>query len=240
MELTAVAPRGSIPPGGSITSVAVAVYCLGSRMLAAAVKATAVPMAIAANFQFRRKNDRYSIGSKKSAIVCPLSPFRRVSVYMRVAWMKWFVAGVVFAIPLAFAPRLFFYYDVTPKAGLVLAAAAILLLWAAWKPATSLSFMTSRFGRWNAAVLAVFILLTILTAAASPILSLAFNGSNWRRWGAVEQIAAAVCAFLVGALARSSPMALLAVLRALCGAGVLAGLYGIAQYSGFDPFLPAA
>jgi O-antigen ligase len=159
---------------------------------------------------------------------------------MRVAWMKWFVAGVVFAIPLAFAPRLFFYYDVTPKAGLVLAAAAILLLWAAWKPATSLSFMTSRFGRWNAAVLAVFILLTILTAAASPILSLAFNGSNWRRWGAVEQIAAAVCAFLVGALARSSPMALLAVLRALCGAGVLAGLYGIAQYSGFDPFLPAA
>jgi O-antigen ligase len=154
--------------------------------------------------------------------------------------MRWVAAGIVFAIPLAFAPRLFFYYDVTPKAGLMLAGASILLLWAAWKPKTSLSFMTSRFGRWNAALTAAFVLLTILTAAASPVLSLSVNGSNWRRWGAVEQIATVVCAFLVAALARSSPGRLMAVLRALCAAGVLAALYGIAQYFGFDPLLPAA
>ena len=154
--------------------------------------------------------------------------------------MRWVAAGIVFAIPLALVPRLFFYYDVTPKAGLLLAGAAILLLWAAWKPKTSVSFMTSRFGRWNAASLAAFVLLTILTAAVSPALSLAMNGSNWRRWGAVEQIATVVCAFLVAALAQSSPARLMAVLRALCAAGVLAALYGIAQYFGFDPLLSAA
>ena len=154
--------------------------------------------------------------------------------------MRWIAAGIVFAIPLAFAPRLFFYYDVTPKAAAVLAGAAILLAWAAWKPKTSLSFMTSRFGRWNAAVTAAFIGLTALAAFTSPVLSLAWNGSNWRRWGAAEQIAAVVCAFLVAAVARRSPGHLGAVLRALCAGGVLAALYGIAQYFGFDPIVPAA
>ena len=75
---------------------------------------------------------------------------------------------------------------------------------------------------------------------ASPVVSLAWNGSNWRRWGAIEQIATVVCAFLVAALARSSSARLLAILRALCAAGVLAALYGIAQYFGFDPFISPA
>jgi O-antigen ligase len=154
--------------------------------------------------------------------------------------MRWVTAGIVFAIPLAFAPRLFFYYDVTPKAAAVLTGAAILLLWAAWKPKTSLSFMTSRFGRWNAALTAAFVLLTVAAAAASPVVSLAVTGSNWRRWGAIEQVATVLCAFLVAALARSSSSRRVAVLRALCLAGVVAALYGIAQYFGYDPFLPAA
>src|SRR5580704_9259279 len=209
MALTAVAPRGSMPLGGSITRVAVAVYWFGSRKLAAAVRTTAAPMAMAANFAFRRKYARYSIGSKISAtsvlVYSSVLSFRRVSTDMRPAWTKWIAAGIVFAIPLAFAPRLFFYYDVTPKAGAVLTTAAILLLWAAWKPKSSLSFLTSRFGRWNAAFTAVFVVLTVATAAASPVLSLAWNGSSWRRWGAVEQVATVVCAFLVASLARSSP-----------------------------------
>jgi O-antigen ligase len=159
---------------------------------------------------------------------------------MRPASMKWVAAAIVLVIPLALAPRLFFYYDVTPKAAVLLAGAAILLLWAAWKPETALSFMTSKFGRWNAALTAAGGLLTLATAAASPILSLAFNGSNWRRFGAVEQIAAVVCAFLVASIAQAAPSCRLAILRALGGAGVLAALYGMAQYLGFDPLLPAA
>jgi O-antigen ligase len=153
---------------------------------------------------------------------------------------KWPIAAIVFAIPLALAPRLFFYYDITPKAAVVLAGAAALLLWTAWKPKTSLSFMTSRLGRWNAAFTAAFVLLTMLSAAASPIVSLAWNGSNWRRWGAVEQIAAVLCAFLVAALARYASAHRFAVFRGLCAAGVLAALYGIAQYFGFDPILSSA
>src|SRR5438105_1097234 len=168
-------------------------------------------------------------------MICPLHPFRRVSISMR-----WPAAFTALAIPLAFAPGLFFYYDVTPKVAALLGAAALLLLWTAAKPVTSLSFMTSRFGRWNGALTAGFILLTIFAAAASPVVSLAWQGSNWRRWGAVEQIAAVICAFLLAALARSSLSHLLAILRGLCAVGVLAAIYGIAQYFGLDPFLNPA
>jgi len=154
--------------------------------------------------------------------------------------MRWVTAGIVIAIPLALAPGLFFYYDVTPKAGILLAATAILLLWTAWKPKTSVVFWTSRFGRWNAILTAAFILLTVVAAANSPSVSLAWNGSNWRRWGAVEQIATVVCALLVASIARSTPSSRLVILRALCVVGVVAAVYGILQYFGFDPLLQSA
>src|SRR5436190_291423 len=154
--------------------------------------------------------------------------------------MRWVAAGIVIAIPLALAPGLFFYYDITTNAGILLAAAAILLLWAAWKSKTSIVFWTSRFGRWNAIVTAGFILLTVAAAANSPSVSLAWNGSNWRRWGAVEQIATVVCALLVASIARSTPSSRLVILRALCGAGVVAGIYGILQYFGVDPLISAS
>ena len=154
--------------------------------------------------------------------------------------MQSIAAGIVIAIPLALAPGLFFYYDVTPKAGILLAAAAMLLLWTAWKPQTSVVFWTSRFGRWNALLTAAFILLTVAAAANSPSVSLAWHGSNWRRWGALEQIATVVCALLVASIARLAPSSRLVILRALCGAGVVAAVYGILQYFGFDPLLQSA
>jgi hypothetical protein len=56
----------------------------------------------------------------------------------------------------------------------------------------------------------------------------------------VEQVATVVCAFLVASIAQSAPSYRLAILRVLCVAGVLAALYGIGQYFGLDPLLPAA
>jgi len=151
--------------------------------------------------------------------------------------MRLVAVGIVIALPLALAPGLSFYYDITPKAAILLAAAAILLLWTAWKPKTSVVFWTSRFGRWNAVLTGAFILLTVAAAANSPSVSLAWSGSNWRRWGALEQIATVVCALLVAAIARSAPSYRLLILRALCGAGVVAAVYGILQYFGVDPLL---
>src|SRR5579872_7551298 len=106
---------------------------------------------------------------------------------------------------MASAPRMFLYKDTTPKAAASLVGAALLLLWIAGTPKTFLSFVTSRFGRWSAALTVAFVLLTAVTAASSPFGSMAWNGSNWRRWGALEQIATLVCTLLVAALARSSP-----------------------------------
>ena len=160
--------------------------------------------------------------------------------------MRLLLAAIVFAIPMAFAPRLFFYYDVTPKSVALLAGAALMLLWAAWKPQTSASFMTSRFGRWNAGMTTAFCILTIGAAILSPLVSLPggksliWFGSSWRRWGAMEQIATLLCAFLIAAIAGQSMRHRLGVLRALCAAGVIAALYGIAQYFGLDPLLSQA
>ena len=161
--------------------------------------------------------------------------------------MRLLPAVIVFAVPMAFAPRLLFYYDVTPKSVALLAGAALVLLWAAWKPQTSLSLMTSRFGRWNAGLVAAFCFLTIAAALLSPVVSLpggralVWFGSSWRRWGAVEQIATVLGAFLAAGIAGQSDRHRAAVLRAVCAAGVPAGIYGIAQYFGVDPLLsPAA
>ena len=157
----------------------------------------------------------------------------------------WLAAAVVFAIPMAFAPRWFFYYDVTPKSAALLAGAAAMLLWAAWKPQTSLAFRTSRFGRWNAGLVGAFCILTIIAAVASPLVSLpggaslVWFGSNWRRWGAVEQIATVLCALFLASIASRSGHRI-AIIRALSAAGAIAALYGIAQYFGFDPLVSSA
>jgi O-antigen ligase len=150
--------------------------------------------------------------------------------------MRHVPAAIAFLLPLAIAPGWFFYYDVTPKAAVVLVGLAALALAAAWKPETTSVFMTSPWGRWNIALAGLAAMAAIASAGLSQYPSLAWHGSSWRRWGAILQIATLAAAVLAAAAAQSR----IGLLRAISAAGLLASVYAALQYFGWDPWLDAA
>ncbi len=146
--------------------------------------------------------------------------------------MPVFQAAALALIALIISPGLFFYFDVTPKVIVLLAAAAACLAALPWTPAGRAA---RRFG-----LLASLTLLSLASSAAfssNPALSL--FGTNWRRFGAVGQAAVLVLAWSVAAHAAGRPDRARAVLRAIAAATALMAAYGILQYAGFDPLLPA-
>jgi O-antigen ligase len=137
--------------------------------------------------------------------------------------MAIFEAAVLALIALVVTPGWLFYFDVTPKVALLLAGAAVLLLgsrrfaWRGWFPALLLL---------NALSLA-------LSTAFSRNPALSMYGTSWRKFGLVTQVAVFLFAFLSG---RSPKI----TLRGITIASAIAALYGIAQYAGWDPLLPAS
>jgi O-antigen ligase len=128
-------------------------------------------------------------------------------------------------IALILAPGLLFYFDVTPKLAVLLAGAALVLPFAALRrPRGAVSLLVLLY----AASLA-------LSASVSAHPGLSWFGGNWRRYGVVTQIALMLFAWAVAAGGNRRLM-----LRAIAIATSLASVYGIAQFAGFDPLLPAA
>src|SRR5437879_3910846 len=138
--------------------------------------------------------------------------------------MAFFEAAVLGLIALAVTPGWLFYFDVTPKIVLLLAGAAVLLLHSPRRPV---------FRGWFPALL----LLSLISVALSTILSgnaaLSLFGTSWRRFGLATQAAILLFAFLAGRDAKT-------ILRGIATASAAAALYGIAQYFGWDPILPAS
>jgi len=136
--------------------------------------------------------------------------------------MAFFEAAILAVIALVVTPGWLFYFDVTPKVAVVLAGAAVLLVgsrrfaWRGWFP--------------------VLLLLSLLSIALSTAFSrntaLSMYGTSWRRFGLVTQAAVFLFAFLSGRHERTT-------LRGVAVASAGAALYGIAQYAGWDPILPA-
>jgi O-antigen ligase len=149
-------------------------------------------------------------------------------------------ALALFLAPLALAPRLLFYYDVTPKVVILLVSAAAAILWAAWNLDSIRSYRGTFEGRWFTVAAAALIVCCVVSAAFSQDAALAWTGSNWRRFGALPQIAAIAGGLALAAWARGQASRMSLVLRAVCAAGVCAAAYGIAQYFGWDPILPAS
>jgi O-antigen ligase len=142
--------------------------------------------------------------------------------------------------PLLLAPHYLFYYDITPKVALLLlgAGAALLLTALDWDSVSA--FCGTRPGCCYFAAAVSSLAVTALATALAVNPGLAWNGSNWRRMGALTDFAIVPAAALIAAYASRSRDRLLLLLRAICAAGILSSLYGIAQYFGIDPFLPAA
>ena len=75
-----------------------------------------------------------------------------------------------------------------------------------------------------------------LSTASSTRPGLSLMGASWREFGLIPQAAALLFAWTVAAAWGSARV----ILRGAAVAGLAAGAYGIAQYFGWDPLLPAS
>lgn len=136
--------------------------------------------------------------------------------------MPCFLACAIAAIALILAPGLSFSFDIAPKFVILLAAAAL----------AAFPLRRSRF----LYLMALTVISLAISTVVSPRPSLSFYGSGWRRYGALAQLAVLLLAWsMFGVASRVGVF-----LRVVTAAGAITAVYGIAQYLGWDPILPAA
>jgi O-antigen ligase len=138
------------------------------------------------------------------------------------------------AVILLITPGLLFYFDITPKVATLLIAVAVMLI-----PASRFipGLWREHKSRWFLILLAGQFASLMLATAFSTDPALSIGGSNWRRMGLISHTALllfALCAAVAGA------GSVLTTLRAISIAGIVAAIYGCAQYAGWDPLLPSA
>ena len=148
--------------------------------------------------------------------------------------------AIPFLVPLILAPHLLVYYDITPKVAVLLIGAGVLLAFTSFKLDSLRAFTGTPQGRWYTIACSGSAAMTLLTTATAIHPSLAWSGSNWRRYGALTECAAILAAFLIAAYSAGKPIRVRYLARATCLSGLIASLYGIAQYFGWDPILPVS
>jgi len=139
-------------------------------------------------------------------------------------------ATAIGLIALIIAPGFFFYFDITPKVALLLAGAAAACCGARLRPGLT---------RFSVILLAGAASL-LLSAAFSSNPALSLYGTNWRRFGAAVQIALLAFAWVVALNTAGRPDRARIILRGVAISSAITALYGIMQYFGWDPILPAA
>lgn len=156
--------------------------------------------------------------------------------------MTLLLALVMALIPLAIAPGLLFYFDVTPKIVLLLlGTAAAAVCWAAGKSFRPVAgfYRASREAGWFVVAMCGMALSLGVSTLASVNPALSLGGSHWRYWGLVTQLAALGLAYLVAACCAGRPDRVRVMLGAIAASGLIGAAYGIAQYFGWDPLLDA-
>ncbi len=134
-------------------------------------------------------------------------------------------AVLVGLVGLILAPGALFYFDITPKLVVLLAGAGLLCLLGTWPTTRNrLSLL-----------LLLSVLSLVLSTALSANPSLSLYGSTWRRYGLVAQVAIFLVAWFVSRTPDKRTIA-----AGISVAGTISAIYGIAQYFGWDPILPAA
>jgi O-antigen ligase len=131
-------------------------------------------------------------------------------------------------VPLVIAPGLLFYFDVTPKVVILLLGVAAALPW----------FAPRRELRWLYILLSIQAASLILSTIFSSRVELSVFGSTWRRFGLITQSAILLFAALAASDLAGGRNRLRLYLRAIALAAIPISLYGIAQYFGWDAWIP--
>ncbi len=159
------------------------------------------------------------------------------------SWVKsalpWALWSTLALSALAIAPGVLFHYDVTPKIAVILLGAALVaLLISGWIDGLP-RLLNSRAGKVFLAALGLQLATITLSTLTSPDPALSLTGSAWRRLGLVPEIALVAWVLALASWAAGSPSRVLLTLRTVSLASLAGGLYGLLQYFGFDPLLPA-
>jgi putative inorganic carbon (HCO3(-)) transporter len=153
--------------------------------------------------------------------------------------MRYLVPLVVALIPLIVTPGLLAYFDITPKIAILLFGVSIGLLYRRENERNVRLLIGIRAGKWFAALLGAAWLAAAIATAFSLHPALSLNGGNWRRFGLITWTALLLFTLLAVGWLAADPKNIRMLLRAACASGALASLYGIFQYFGWDPLLPA-
>jgi putative inorganic carbon (HCO3(-)) transporter len=153
--------------------------------------------------------------------------------------MRYLVPLVVALIPLIVTPGLLAYFDITPKIGILLFGVSLGLLYRRENGRNLRVLLGTRAGLWFVALLGAAWLVAAIATAFSLHPALSLNGGNWRRFGLIAWTALLLFTLLAVGWLAFDPKNIRTLLRAACVSGALASLYGIFQYFGWDPLLPA-
>jgi O-antigen ligase len=153
--------------------------------------------------------------------------------------MQALVLAVVALVPLVITPGLFFYFDITPKVVILLFSVSAMLCFCNENVNNIRRLLKTAPGRWFAALLAAAWAAALVSTLLSSERLLSLNGSSWRRYGLISETAVLLFALLSAAWLAAGSRRVRVVLTVATASGGIAALYGIAQYFGRDPLLPA-
>jgi O-antigen ligase len=154
--------------------------------------------------------------------------------------MKAGVAFIAVLSPLIITPGLLFSYDITPKIAVLLVGTCLLLLFSKNNLTRTRSLWRTRLGRWFIGLLAAQWIVVAMAAALSSSRALSLDGSSWRRYGLLTQTCLMLAGLLIAAWIAEDRSRIRTVLRMCTAAGALGAVYGVLQYCGWDPLIPAA
>ncbi len=152
--------------------------------------------------------------------------------------MSWLLPVTAALVILVLAPHAMFAFDVAPKVVVLVLGVAIALA-VSRTPGLAATARTRR-GKWFLGIVALSVVSLVIATASSLDPDLSLFGTAWRRFGLLSNLAVILFAVLLAGHAAADPLAVPRFLKATSLAGLLSALYGILQYSSFDPILPAA
>ena len=145
------------------------------------------------------------------------------------------IGGLALMIPIAFTPSLALYFDVTPKAALVLGGAGCALL--VWMGSPRLLHRSNLCLKMLAWLFCASAISLIISTILSPHPEQSLFGTTSRRYGTVTQLSIYLVAWFAAMYFTAEPDRVSRLLRVFVLTGIPVATYGIAQYFRYDPFL---